>query len=192
MKTLKAKCAWCHEVVKVSQPREYKTCKCGRIGLDFGDGYYYRIIGSPSDFDKKFDEENGIKRFESFKSETPETKEHEVDTVYGAPILPADLLIDNVTGWFEEKGLHDVKMQMVKTVEELGELAHEISRGNTESRELVDALGDIIVTIIGLCHHLNIPFEAALSLAWNEIKDRKGKVINGSFVKDILREEGEK
>lgn len=184
MKSLKAKCAWCHEVVEVSRPGEFKTCKCGKIGLDFGDGYYYRIIGSPSDFDTKFDEENGIKRFEAFKSETPELEEHEIDTVFGAPILPADLLIDNVTGWFEEKGLHDVNMQALKMFEEAGEICHELTRGRTDTKELVDALGDTIVTIIGLCHHLNIPFEAALSLAWNEIKDRKGKVINGSFVKE--------
>lgn len=184
MKTLKAKCAWCHDIVEVSKLGEYKTCKCGKIGLDFGDGYYYRIIGNPSDFDKKFDEENGIKRFEVFKPETPELEEHEVDTVFGAPILSADLLIDNVTGWFEEKGLHDVNMQALKMFEEAGEICHELTRGHTTSKELVDALGDTIVTIIGLCHHLNIPFEAALSLAWNEIKDRKGKVINGSFVKE--------
>lgn len=33
MKTLKAKCAWCHDVVEVSHLREFKTCKCGKIGL---------------------------------------------------------------------------------------------------------------------------------------------------------------
>lgn len=184
MKTLKAKCAWCHDVVEVSHLREYKTCKCGKIGLDFGDGYYCRMNGNPSDFDKKFDEENGIKRFEPLVLETPELEEYEADTVFGAPILPADLLIDNVTGWFEEKGLHDVNMQALKMFEEAGEICHELTRGHTSSKELVDALGDTIVTIIGLCHHLNIPFRAALSLAWDEIKDRKGKVVNGSFVKE--------
>ena len=184
MKTLKAKCAWCHDVVEVSELREFKTCKCGKIGLDSGDGYYCRTIGSPSDFDKKFDEENGIKRFEPLVLETPELKEHEADTVFGAHILPADLLIDNVTGWFEEKGLHDVNMQALKMFEEAGEICHELTRGHTNSKELVDALGDTIVTVIGLCHHLDIPFEAALSLAWDEIKDRKGKIVNGSFVKN--------
>lgn len=183
MKTLKAKCAWCHDVVEVSKPGEFKTCKCGKIGLDAGDVYLYRMIGDPCDFDKKFDEENGIKRFKSLVSETPELGEREVDTIYGAPILSADLLIDNVTGWFEEKGLHDVNMQALKMFEEAGEICHEITRGRTDSKELVDALGDTLVTIIGLCHHLDVPFEAALSLAWNEIKDRKGKVVNGSFVK---------
>ena len=183
MKPMRAKCAWCHDVVEVSCLREFKTCKCGRIGLDFGDGHYSRMIGSPSDFDKKFDEENGIKRFEAFMLEAPKM-ETRIKTVFGAPIRPISLLIKDITDWFEEKGLHDVNMQALKMFEEAGEICHELTRGHTISKELVDALGDTLVTIIGLCHHLNVPVEATLSLAWNEIKDRRGKVINGSFVKE--------
>lgn len=182
MKTLKAKCAWCHDVIEVSKPREFKTCKCGRIGLDFGEGYHYRMIGGPSDFDKKFDEENEIKRFEPFMSGASKM-ETEIKTVFGAPVRPISLLVRDITDWFEEKGLHDVNMQALKMFEEAGEICHELTRGHTTSKELVDALGDTLVTIIGLCHHLNVPVEAALSLAWDEIKDRRGKVINGSFVK---------
>ena len=74
-------------------------------------------------------------------------------------------------------------MQMVKVQEEVGELAHEISRGRYDTPEVVDALGDIFVTIIGMCHHLDIEPGYALLTAYHEIKDRKGKVINGSFVK---------
>lgn len=49
---MKAKCKKCGDVIEVIRPREYKSCKCGAIGLDYGDGeYYFRVCGSPEDFD---------------------------------------------------------------------------------------------------------------------------------------------
>lgn len=48
---MKAKCKKCGDTVEVTKPREYKTCKCGAIGLDYGDEYYYRVCGDPEDFD---------------------------------------------------------------------------------------------------------------------------------------------
>ena len=48
---MKAKCKKCGDTVEVTELREYKTCKCGAIGLDYGDGYYYRVCGDPEDFD---------------------------------------------------------------------------------------------------------------------------------------------
>ena len=48
---MKAKCKKCGDIVEVTKPREYKTCKCGAIGLDYGDGYYFRVCGNPEDFD---------------------------------------------------------------------------------------------------------------------------------------------
>lgn len=86
--------------------------------------------------------------------------------------------------WFDKHNLHDPVMQMVKVQEEVGELAHEISRAHYDTPEVVDALGDTLVTIIGMCHHLGIEPGYALFTAYNEIKDRKGKVIDGSFVKE--------
>lgn len=93
-------------------------------------------------------------------------------------------LVLHTWDWFTEKGLSDPVMQMVKAQEEIGELAHEISRGHTATPEVIDALGDSLVTLIGMCHHLNVPVETALGAAYNEISKRTGKVINGSFVKD--------
>ena len=86
--------------------------------------------------------------------------------------------------WFDQHNLHDPVMQMVKVQEEVGELAHEISRAHYDTPEVVDALGDTLVTIIGMCHHLDIEPGYALFTAYNEIKDRKGKVIDGSFIKE--------
>lgn len=194
-KELKAKCAHCGTVVEVSEPNEYKTCKCGKISLDAGDGYYWRMGGNPEDFDKEFDKTNGIERFKQFDPK-PEVKTikpveemsydelNNFETVFGVPVQDMNVLSKEVWEWFDSKGLKDPVMQMVKVQEEVGELAHELSRGHKDTREAVDALGDIIVTIIGMCHHLHIAPAHALSLAYHEIKDRTGKVVEGSFVKD--------
>lgn len=207
-KPLKAKCAKCGDIVEVSHLREYKTCKCGAISLDYGDGYYFRMGGAPEDFDKEFDKEQGIDRFKPFKElKKPEELDSnteflvlgkqevkpigemtydelcDVTTVYGEEIMQMCTLTKKVWEWFDEKRLKDPMVQFVKMEEECGELAHELTRGRTSSREVVDALGDILITVIGLCHHLHIPPQAALTLAYNEIKNRKGKVIEGSFVK---------
>lgn len=95
-----------------------------------------------------------------------------------------DQLIGEVYEWFDEHKLNDPVMQMVKVQEEIGELAHEIARSNYDGYETVDALGDSFVTLIGMCHHLNIDPTLALLTAYVEIKDRKGKTINNSFVKE--------
>ena len=52
---MRAKCAKCGSTVEVTKDREYKTCKCGAIGLDYGDGYYYRVCGNPKNFDGKIE-----------------------------------------------------------------------------------------------------------------------------------------
>lgn len=185
-KTLKAKCAKCHEVIEVSRFGEYKSCKCGAISLDFGDGYYFRMGGNPEDFDKEFDKENGIDRFKPFKESLKETEANSNTDFYIKEFEVADMntLVTQVWNWFEVKGLSDPVMQMVKVQEEVGELAHEISRGHRQSPEVEDALGDVLVTVIGMCHHLHYHPAHALATAYNEIKNRKGKVIEGSFVKD--------
>lgn len=95
-----------------------------------------------------------------------------------------DELIDKVYEWFDDKGLDDPIMQYAKVNEEIGEIGHELTRNNFDGKAMVDALGDSFVTLIGMCHHLGIDPIECLSEAYMEIKDRKGKVIDGSFVKE--------
>ena len=106
-----------------------------------------------------------------------------IKTICGANIISLDELSELIYKWFDDKKLNYVPMQFVKMIEETGELAHEITRGAGVTVETIDALGDILVTVFGLCHHLHIPPAAALTYAWNQIKDRKGMTVNGSFVK---------
>lgn len=75
--------------------------------------------------------------------------------------------------------------QASKTVEEVAEL---IAALETEDDQAVkDAIGDILVTLIIITH---MWFGEAVNLtdciktAWEEIKDRKGRMVNGVFVKE--------
>lgn len=98
--------------------------------------------------------------------------------------LSFDQLIINVHDWANEKGLIDpsfVKSQFVKCVEELGETASAISKN--KPAELLDGLGDTFVTLIILSLQCGVTPQEALNAAWNEIKDRKGKIISGTFIK---------
>lgn len=93
-------------------------------------------------------------------------------------------LIKNVNQWFVDRDLAegDGLGQLQKLHEEVYELA-EARIVNDFSAE-VDAIGDITVVVIGYCLQRGLDFEQCLESAYNEIKGRTGKVVNGVFVKD--------
>ena len=92
--------------------------------------------------------------------------------------------IEKVEQWVIDCNLHtqDPKVQMCKTMEELGELAKAINKGDKEKQ--MDGIGDTVVTLICIDEQLGLKFNDCLDYAYNEIKDRKGKLINGTFVKE--------
>ena len=96
----------------------------------------------------------------------------------------SDALIYAIAAWGERHGINNPDRQTVKLLEECGELAHEISRKQYDSKALEDAIGDIGVVLIILADMLDYDFADCLLLAYNEIKDRKGKTVDGGFIKD--------
>lgn len=87
--------------------------------------------------------------------------------------------------WANERGLltnDNAPKQFLKLAEEIGELASAISKNNYD--EIIDAIGDIQVVLIILSKQLNVNYSKALETAYNEIKNRKGKTINGVFIKE--------
>lgn len=90
----------------------------------------------------------------------------------------------NVIDWGREKGLNDPKAQLNKVMEEVGEIAHEITRNKLDTPELEDAIGDTLVTVIILSDILGIDPMGALDEAYNVIKDRKGTTEKGTFVRE--------
>ena len=87
--------------------------------------------------------------------------------------------------WALDKGLiteDNPKQQALKTVEEVGELAKSIL--NDDRGEFVDAVGDVMVTLIILARQNGTCALTCLQSAYDEIKGRTGKTVNGTFIKD--------
>jgi len=71
---------------------------------------------------------------------------------------------------------------MLKVLEEVGETAGALLKGN--ETEIKDGIGDSFVTLIILSKQLGLSPTECLEAAWNEIKDRTGKTVDGVFVKN--------
>ena len=96
-----------------------------------------------------------------------------------------DDLILSVKLWAESRDLikkENISRQMLKVMEEVGETAASIARGNKDL--IKDGIGDSFVTLIILSWQNGIDPTDCLRAAWEEIKDRKGKTENGVFIKE--------
>ena len=96
-----------------------------------------------------------------------------------------DKVTDKIREWAKVKGIlnnGDVKTQYIKLTEEVGELAQAILKNN--KKEQIDAVGDIIVVLTSLAELGGFKVEDAIQEAYKEIKDRTGKMVNGTFVKN--------
>lgn len=89
--------------------------------------------------------------------------------------------------WAHAKGIYDKgdsKTQYIKLMEEAGELAKALL--TNDKAEIVDAIGDIAVVLTNLAALEKLTIEDCIDSAYNEIKGRKGKMNNGTFVKNTL------
>ena len=90
-----------------------------------------------------------------------------------------------VIAWATEKGIFEKGnpiAQLNKTIEEVDELYVAIQDNNRE--EIIDAIGDILVTIIIQAEMQGLSLIDCLESAYNVISKRTGKMVNGQFVKD--------
>jgi NTP pyrophosphatase (non-canonical NTP hydrolase) len=97
-----------------------------------------------------------------------------------------DELIQSVELWADQRGLlipENRPRQMLKVMEEVGETSAALARGNR--RELKDGIGDVMVTLIILAAQSGFTLTECLNTAYQEIKDRKGKTVDGVFIKEI-------
>lgn len=91
----------------------------------------------------------------------------------------------DIIQWANDRGLiskQNEKSQLLKTVEELGEVSRAVLKDDSAAFE--DGIGDVLVTLIILCECRNVNINDCLETAWNEIKDRTGKTVNGTFIKN--------
>lgn len=93
-------------------------------------------------------------------------------------------LIKNIEQWSIDRNINVGRPQdqLVKTMEELGEVANGISKNKPEM--IKDGIGDTVVTLVCLAQRCGLDFEECVQTAYDEIKDRKGKMIDGVFVKE--------
>lgn len=94
-----------------------------------------------------------------------------------------DVLIESVEQWAKNKGLDKAEpsKQMLKVVEETGEVAAALARNDQDA--LRDGIGDVVVTLIILAMQNDMDLYECLNCAYDEIKVRTGKMVNGVFVK---------
>lgn len=92
---------------------------------------------------------------------------------------------DNIRTWARERGIYEKgnsHTQYVKLQEEAGELAKALLKNDMP--EIKDAIGDMIVVLTNLSELVGLKVEDCIDSAYDVIKNRKGKMSNGTFVKD--------
>lgn len=96
-----------------------------------------------------------------------------------------DELMDCVGSWAYDKDLlrfANAHKQMCKVIEEVGETSSALLKNNMD--DIKDGIGDSFVTLIILAKQVGLDPTECLESAWNEIKNRTGSTINGTFIKD--------
>jgi NTP pyrophosphatase (non-canonical NTP hydrolase) len=91
---------------------------------------------------------------------------------------------DLIRFWAKDRGLYDggdPKTQALKLVEEVGETCRAILK--EDAKEMIDGIGDCVVVLTNLAELIGTPIEDCIDKAYNEIKGRKGKMSNGTYVK---------
>ena len=92
---------------------------------------------------------------------------------------------DLIRLWASERGLYtqgDPKTQALKLVEEVGETCRAILKDN--HKQTIDGIGDCVVVLTNLAELCGTDIEHCITVAYDEIKNRTGKMSNGTFKKD--------
>lgn len=91
----------------------------------------------------------------------------------------------NITEWAHARNLidgTDSSKQFVKLIEEAGEVAECIAKERHES--LKAEIGDMLVVLNNIAVQNKTTLNECLLLAWLKIKDRKGMMVDGYYIKE--------
>lgn len=92
-------------------------------------------------------------------------------------------VIEQIKQWHYDRNLIDGstdKDQFCKLIEEVMELQKNIMKGEP----IIDDIGDVIVVLINIAERNDLTIEQCLEHAYNDIKDRKGRMVDGIFIKE--------
>lgn len=91
--------------------------------------------------------------------------------------------VDNIRKWHHDRNLiegSDDKSQFAKLIQEAGELSDNICKG----KDIKDDIGDMIVVLVNIAERNDLSITECVRTAWDDIKDRRGKMVEGVFVKE--------
>ena len=92
-------------------------------------------------------------------------------------------LVDNIKQWHHDRNLTEGatdKDQVCKLIQEVGELSDNVCK----EKDVADDIGDIMVVLINIMVRNGLSMEHCLEVAYHDIKDRKGVMRDGIFIKD--------
>jgi NTP pyrophosphatase (non-canonical NTP hydrolase) len=92
-------------------------------------------------------------------------------------------LVELIEQWHHDRNLIEGstdKDQYLKLIQEAGELSDSICKG----KDIRDDIGDMMVVLINIMARNDLSMQECLQVAYDDIKDRKGKMIDGVFVKE--------
>ena len=88
-----------------------------------------------------------------------------------------------IAQWHHDRNLIEGatdKDQICKLIQEVGELSDNACKGN----DMRDDIGDIMVVLINIMERNGHSMEECLRVAYEDIKDRTGRMVDGIFIKD--------
>lgn len=92
-------------------------------------------------------------------------------------------MIEMIANWHHDRNLIDGstdKDQCLKLMQEVGELSDSLCKGQSP----IDDIGDIIVVLINIAERNRLSLQQCIEHAYNDIKDRKGVMRDGIFIKE--------
>lgn len=94
-----------------------------------------------------------------------------------------EVVIDLIYQWHRDRNLiegSDDKSQVLKVIQEVGELSDNVCKG----KDVKDDIGDIVVVLLNICERQGVSLKDCLYQAYDDIKDRRGRMVDGVFVKE--------
>lgn len=99
-------------------------------------------------------------------------------------------LLSKITQWADDRNIikgGTSKDQCLKLMQEVGELSDSLCKGNSP----IDDIGDCMVVLSIIAEQHDLTIAQCLEHAYNDIKDRRGMMIDGVFIKekDLIEQE---
>lgn len=94
-----------------------------------------------------------------------------------------EMSIQNVVSWHLARNLihgSDDKQQVLKLIQEVGELSESVCKKQSP----IDDIGDIVVVLLNIAIRHNLSLKDCIDHAYEDIKDRRGKMVDGIFIKE--------